>query len=214
MAEKKAISDLIYEKIYNQIVSGKLSPGQRITELQIAQTQGVSQAPVREALKRLAEDRLVNLVPRSGCYVCKITKEDADYLFEIRKRLEVLALELAFEKFDMDMITELCDKMKGCLKLQEKTLVKRALKFDDQFHSMICEASGSVDLTIMVGKLRARIQMLRIRAARDPLRAKEALKRHIQILEAIISRKRREAIKLLTCHIDETGLSVQESFDE
>ncbi len=210
--KQNALSDLIYQQLFDDIVSGKLKPGQRITELQIAKHEGVSQAPVREALKRLAEDRLITLVPRSGCFICKITRKEADYLFEIRKRLEVLALEFAFDKFDLEEVARLREKMLACEKMKEKTLVRRALEIDDQFHSLICKVSGSVDLELIVGKLRARIQMLRIREAKDPARARDALKRHIQILDAILTGKRRDAIKLLACHIDETGLSVQESF--
>lgn len=212
LAKKNALSDMIYEKLYTQIVNGKLDPGQRITELQIAQAEGVSQAPVREALKRLAEDRLVDLVPRSGCYVCKITRQDAEYLFEIRKRLESLALEYALDRFDTERVILLREKMLACSELDEKRLVRRALELDGQFHSMICESSGSVDLELLVSKLRARIQMLRIREAKDPTRAKISLLRHIEITDAILDGDRNAALELLAKHIEETRENVLENF--
>lgn len=205
---KQAISDVIYQKLYSRIVSGKLRPGQRITELQIAQDEGVSQAPVREALKRLAEDRLVTLKPRSGCFVCKITAEEANYLFEIRKRLELLALELAMPRLRCEEATDLRNKLRNCRKLPQNQFVRKALELDDQFHTFLCKSSGSEDLIILVAKLRARIQMLRIREAEDISRAKESLDWHIHILDAMIAGQKKKAMQSLAKHIEETQQNV------
>lgn len=202
--EKKAISDLIYEKLYSQIVNGKLSPGQRITELQVAQSHGVSQAPVREAFKRLAEDRLITLVPRSGCYVCKITREDAEYLFEIRKRLEILALEYAYGRFDVDILKKLRDEMAACGKLHDGEFVKRAIVLDAKLHSIIAEFSGSMDLQILIDKLRARIQLLRVRGAANIAAAENSLEAHLKIVDAVINGNKKLAVDLLAEHIDYT----------
>lgn len=205
---KQSISDSIYQKLYDRIVRGKLQPGQRITELQIAQDEGVSQAPVREALKRLAEDRLVTLKPRSGCFVCKITTEEAEYLFAIRGRLESLALELAMDRFERDHAVELRTLLKKCQQLTEKQFVRRAVELDERFHAFLCESSGSEDLKILVSKLRARIQMLRIREAKDISRAKESLKWHIRILNAMIDGQAKKALEYLEKHIEETRRNV------
>ncbi len=209
-----ALSDKIYEKLYRRIVSGKLKSGQRITELQIAKSEGVSQAPVREALKRLAEERLVDLVPRSGCYIAKLTREDANYLFEIRKRLESLSLEYAFDKFDMQKVEKLREKFKKCLAIEQSKMVLQELKLDEQFHSLICESSGSRDLQVLTSKLWARIQLFRIREATDFCRARSALDSHIKILDAILAGNTKKARHLLVEHIESSRRYVLKTFVE
>ena len=209
-----ALSDKIYEKLYRRIVSGKLKSGQRITEMQIANAEGVSQAPVREALKRLAEERLVDLVPRSGCYIAKLTREDANYLFEIRKRLESLGLEYAFDKFDIQKVEKLREKFKKCLELEQSKMVLQELKLDEQLHSLICESSGSRDLQALTNKLWARIQLFRIREATDFDRAKSALHAHLGILDAILAGNPAKAEQLLMEHIEKSRLYVLNTFIE
>ena len=206
------LSDKVYRSLYNRIVTGRLKPGQRITEMQIAKSKGVSQAPVREALKRLAEDRLVDLVPRSGCYVCELTREDVDYLFEIRKRLESLALEYAFENLDPKRVQNLRQKFNECRELGKHKLVQKELKLDSLLHSMIFEASGSKDLQVLLNKLWARIQLFRIREATDLARARLALKRHIEILDSILARDMKKAQGLLLQHLEESQQNILEHF--
>jgi DNA-binding GntR family transcriptional regulator len=207
-----ALSERVYRALYRQIVTGRLKPGQRITELQIAESQGVSQAPVREALKRLAEDRLVELVPRSGCYVTKLTREDAGYLFDIRKRLETLAMEHAFRRLDLARVGDLREKFVQCLELDDARLVQRELKFDEELHTLIYETSGSRDLQSILSKLRARVQLFRIREATDITRAKFALNRHIEILDAVLAGDRRKAVQLVGRHIEDARENVLKNF--
>ena len=206
------LSEKVYQSLYHRIVNGKLKPGERITEMQIAKSHGVSQAPVREALKRLAEDRLVDLVPRSGCYVCELTREDVDYLFEIRKRLESLALEYAFENMDTKRVQNLRQRFNECRELDEHKLVQNELRLDSQLHSMIFEASGSRDLQILLNKLWARIQLFRIREATDVVRARLALERHIEILDSILARDMKKAQGVLLQHLEESQQNILERF--
>lgn len=206
------LSDKVYQSLYKRIVTGRLKPGQRITEMQIAKSQGVSQAPVREALKRLSEDRLVDLVPRRGCYVCELTRQDVNYLFEIRKRLESLAFEYAFENFDPRKILNLRQRFDKCRQLTENKLVQKELRLDSQLHSMVFEASGSKDLQVFLNRLWARIQLFRIREATDVARARLALERHIEILDSILVGDMKKAVGLLLQHLEESQQNILEHF--
>ena len=204
------LADKVYRSLYNRIVTGKLKPGQRITEMQIAKSHGVSQAPVREALRRLAEDRLVDLLPRRGCYVCELTREDVNYLFEIRKRLESLALEYAFENLDPKRVQSLRQRFNECRELDEHKLVQNELRLDAQLHSIIFEASGSKDLQILLSKLWARIQLFRIREATDVARARLALERHLEILDSILARDMKKTQEVLLQHLEEAQQNILE----
>ena len=209
-----ALSDKIYQKLYKRIIAGKLKPGQRITELQIANSEGVSQAPVREALKRLAEDRLVDLVPRSGCFIANPAKEDIICLFDIRKKLECLALEYAFDQFDFTKIKKLRDQFEQCLTLEQSKMVSNEIKLDEQLHEFICKSSGSDDLYSLINKLLARIQLFRIKEASNIERARQAIDQHIKILDAILDRDRAHAEQLLLHHIEESQRYFSISFEK
>ncbi len=197
-----ALSDKIYQKLYKLIIAGKLKPGKRITELQIAKSEGVSQAPVREAIARLATDGLVRLVPRSGCYICELDEQDINQIYDIRLRLEDLALEYAFENLDLSILEKLLKKFQSCLEYDDQKLIREELKLDSKFHDIIFEGSQSEHLQTMLNKLLARVHVLRSVSSMNPDLAKVALEKHISILDAIIKGDRAEASKLLEEHIE------------
>ena len=195
-----SLSDTVYRSLYRRIVGGKLKPGQKITETQIAESHDISRAPVREALRRLAEDGLVNLVPRSACYVCEFTRDEIVEIFDIRKRLECLALEYAFDKFDRKKIQDLREKFHKCLKLKGEKFSFEELNLDSRLHTLIYETAAG-NLRDLLTKLRAKIEIFRTKEAREN-RAKIALEHHIAILDAILAGDRKQAIRRLENHIE------------
>ena len=130
-----------------------------------AEALGLSRAPVREALKRLAEDHLVELVPRSGCFVAELTPDEIEEIYEIRTRLECMALEYAFGRFDLKHIRALKAEFEACRTLAPGRVVKRETELDSQLHKLICQTSGRRNLQEMLQKLRARVQIFRVREA-------------------------------------------------
>ena len=199
-----SLSEKLYQRIYRQIVSGRLKAGQKLTESGMSESMGISRAPVREALKRLAEDRLVKLVPRSGCFVSKLDADQIEEIYEIRKRLECMALEYAFEKLNVDQIRDIRKQFAQCRKMSAADFVKKEIKLDAQLHNLISQSSGCPNLQELLSKLHARIQIVRIRQADYIDRAKDALSEHIKLLNAIISRNKKLAVKQLATHIDHT----------
>ncbi len=200
--QHNSISDIVYKSLFDDIVSGRLRPGQRITEQDISESRGISRAPVREALAKLATDGLVRLVPRSGCYVCELAEQDINQIYDIRLRLEALALEYAFENLDISALKKLRGKFLACLDYDDRKLIREEVKLDSAFHNAIFDASQSVHLQDMLGKLLARVHVFRAVGSMDPARAKVALKKHISILDAIIKGDRSRAGKLLEQHIE------------
>jgi len=115
LKKDNSLSEKVYQRIYKRIISGTLKGGDKITEASISSSMGISRAPVREALKRLSEDHLVVLVPRSGCFIALLSKEEVEEIYEIRKRLECMALEYAFEKLDINEVRDLKNEFQKCL---------------------------------------------------------------------------------------------------
>ncbi len=93
--EEPRASTKVYERIREEILSGRLKGGAVLVEQDIAKRLGVSRTPVREALRRLGSEGLLKIEPRRRAQVARITKEDTDQIFSIRAQLEVLAAECA-----------------------------------------------------------------------------------------------------------------------
>ena len=214
LKKDNSISRIVHQSIYKQILSGKLKPNDRITEQAISKSMGISRAPVREALKRLAEDRLIVLEPRSGCFVADLPKEEIEEIYEIRKRLESMSLEFAFNNLDYKQIKTLKKQFLEAGKLSPRDMVKKETKLDSKLHSLIIENANCPNLKEMLGKLCARVEVFRVKEANYTHRAEKALKEHIKILNAIIAGDMAKTIKELQVHIENTKNNVLNTFKD
>jgi len=203
-----SLSEIVYQSIYKQVLTGKLKPWDKVTEAKISEAMNISRAPVREALKRLVTDRLLVSIPRSGCYVADLSPKEIDEIFEIRKRLERMAMEYAFGNFDRTKIQELKDKFESCRELPTDEFVKKEISLDTKLHKMISEVSGCTNLQEMLDKLKARIEVFRIKEANYAERAYAALEEHLEILNAILADDKIKAIEALIVHVDHTKRNI------
>mgnify|MGYP002733969358 FL=1 len=105
--EYKPLRDVVFESLREAILEGKLSPGQRLMEVQLAEQLGVSRTPVREAIRKLELEGLVVMLPRKGAYVADISLKDLVDVLEIRASLEGLSASLAAERMHEDDIKKL-----------------------------------------------------------------------------------------------------------
>jgi len=131
----------IVEIIRQAITSGDLSPGDRIVELQLAKRLGVGNTAVREALFELERAGLVTRIPNKGSFITKMTLEDAQQIFRVRKALEGLAVELAVEHAsaaDLDMLQGLVDAMKTAAETSD---FERFYQHDLEFHRTLWRLS-------------------------------------------------------------------------
>ena len=209
-----SLSKAVYDDFYRQILSGKLKPGERITETQISESMIISRAPVREALKRLAEEGLVILIPRSGCYVTEPTPSEIDELYEIRQRLEAMALEYGFDNMDKKCLQKLRKQFQDCSNLTHAELLKKEILLDTKLHNLIAEASNLKYLQEILAKMRTRIQVFRVRIARCTEHIAAALQEHIAILDALIAGDREGALTNLIGHIKHTKMNLLGSIDD
>lgn len=107
----KPLRELVFESLREAIIIGKLSPGERMMEIQLAEEMGVSRTPIREAIRKLELEGLVVMIPRKGAYVAGVSLKDIADVFEIRRALEGLAAELAAERASDEEFEE----MERCL---------------------------------------------------------------------------------------------------
>ena len=116
------LKDHIYEKISDMIVNAELMPGDRITEISIAEKFGVSLTPVREALIKLHADGILHKVPHKGFYVNKYSEQEIVEIYEVFCSLQELAIQISMDKFteeDIRRQEELIDEMEHCCERQD-----------------------------------------------------------------------------------------------
>ena len=117
-------------------------------------------------------------------------------------------MEYAFEKFDAEELKKIKKQFLACKKLSSASLVKNETKLDSQLHKLIAEKSCCPNLQEMLGKLRARVEVFRVRESNYVERAKGALQEHVRILNALLSNNKAMAIKELESHIEHTKKNV------
>src|SRR5260370_38119604 len=109
--DRDSLSKVVREQIRGLILGGKLAPGERLVEDKLSAELGVSRVPVREALRSLAAEGLVRLLPRRGATVAEITPEIVAELVEVRALLEGLNARLAAQRHDPEIVAQLRDTL-------------------------------------------------------------------------------------------------------
>jgi len=140
--KKKVLSEQIKEKLISEIMNNKYAPGDKLVESTIAKRFGVSQAPVREAIKGLAEMEFVTVEPYKGTTVRSMTKEDIWEMYTVRAALESLAAGIAAEKITPEQVTELECLVDEMIKAAKEGDVPLREEINIKLHNEILRISG------------------------------------------------------------------------
>lgn len=206
----KPLRDLVFEAMREAILSGRLKPGERLMEVQLAEEMGVSRTPVREAIRKLELEGLVVIVPRKGAYVSGFTLKDAAEVFEIRSSLEGLAAALAAERITDDEIALLDEVLKEISAAVAKGDINELVKKDGEFHQILFSASRNDRLTQMINNLKEQIDRFRVQSFTNPTRLQSVLTEHKKILDAIKRGNAEDAEKLAKEHIYKVEYNVMD----
>jgi DNA-binding GntR family transcriptional regulator len=190
-----------FRQIQNDILNGVYEPGESLIETKLSEELGVSRTPVREALRQLELEGLVESVPNKGVTVKGVSPKDIQDIYTIRMLIEGLAARWAAEKVTPEEIEEL----KEAVELEEFFTTKkdygRLLKLDTRFHDIIFKASKSMPLMHTLSTFHHYVQRARKVSMSSPKRAMEVLKEHKAIMQAIIDGDADRAEKLTTEHV-------------
>ena len=203
MIEHKSVSlaDQVFEHLETDILSGKYSRGEILTEGKLSAELGVSRTPVREALRRLEQEHLIEESGK-GSVVIGITEKDLADIFLMREQLEGLAASLAAKNADKAQL----DELKEALELQEFYLEKQdadRIKFmDNQFHKTLYKLSGSMTFFDILVPLHKKVQKYRRASLESKSRAVESVNEHRNIYEAIASGNAELASQYAKTHVN------------
>jgi DNA-binding GntR family transcriptional regulator len=156
------LSDQVYEQLREAIIDGSLAPNARLVESDLARRYGISQAPVRDAIRRLGHEGLVTYVQRRGSYVAEIPPEDAARAREIREVLEGIAartLALNWSAEFEDGLREELEWMRAAAKSGNQGKLRQA---DLAFHRRLCALSGDSLVQRLWGVLEPSLNALQV----------------------------------------------------
>jgi DNA-binding GntR family transcriptional regulator len=186
--------------LLERILSGHYAPGDRLVEIRIAEELGVSQAPVREALRDLESVRFVESAPFRGARVRGVSDAELIEVYPIRGALEEVAVREAAKRMGGD-VSALEAELTG---MRKAKTVREQVEHDARFHELIVEASGNFRLLEIWSSLQVETRTA-ITALRMGLTPKEAAELHEEIVEALRRRDARAAGRAIRNHFDHFG---------
>lgn len=208
--DKYSLRGRVFNKLREDILAGKYSQNDELKETSIGLELGVSRTPVREALRQLELEGLVNIIPNKGAYVNGISEKDIHDIYIIRSYLEGLCARWACEYITQEQI----DALEEVVYLSEFHIKKehheQIVELDNKFHQLIYEASGSKILDHILSDFHHYVQRIRKITLSSDLRAANSNKEHTAILEAIRQRDGEKAEALAHEHIMNTIKNISE----
>lgn len=202
MNEYLPLRDVVFNTLRQAILRGELKPGERLMEIQLANKLGVSRTPIREALRKLELEGLVNMEPRKGAEVADITEKSLRDVLEVRKALEELSVQLACEKITEEEIEELkrvAERFKDTLNDQDVTKIAEA---DVAFHDVIYTATDNQKLILLLNNLREQMYRYRVEYLKKEEAYPQLIAEHEELIDNISKRNKEEATRIMCEHID------------
>jgi DNA-binding GntR family transcriptional regulator len=203
------------------ILRGEIAPGERINEVTIADSLGISRGPLREAVQRLAGQGLLVTQPHRGSFVRTFTRTEIVELYEMRSAVELHAVRLLCRRADDRTIDHLRDITEQAhLVLAESP--DAPFPADLDFHQQVVTSTGNTMLIGAAHSVQLQISLARSISARQPARAREASEEHDAVVEAIARRDHVAACDLMETHVGHSmnnalaalGVEKQENSDD
>jgi len=195
------LRDVVFNTLRDAILTGSLIPGERLMENQLADKLGVSRTPVREALRMLELENLVELVPRKGAQVLDMSEKDVVDILEIRSALEALATRIASEKMTDEEVARLYVFETDFERAIKEEDTERIVSVDEEFHDLIFASTENMKLIQMYQNLRIQLYRYRMAHAKKDSTIKAIVEHHKEIIKAIESRSAADAADAARIHI-------------
>ena len=209
--QPESLAKMAYEAIRQSILSGQWKIGELYNEKAIAADLGISRTPVREALLELASQDLIIFLPRRGLMINRFTRRDVDEIFEVRKAIELAAVEKIVKTsppFDLFEIEESLLNQRKAVKQKDYLAFMEA---DRLFHTSISELTNNRRIITILDNIRDMIHVMGAKALALEGRALEVIEEHQTICEAVKKGNIEEARRAMAYHLDQSKGAVVES---
>jgi DNA-binding GntR family transcriptional regulator len=191
----------VYGLLRQAIVSAEFTPGQALSENELAALHGVSRTPVREALIRLADEGLVDVVPQLGTFVSRIRVSDVIEAQFIRETLELASLPHAVERVDAEGERRLRRVLAEQDDAREGGDLQRWFATDEDLHQSLLEIGGHPRVWPIVSSAKAHLDRVRMLTLPDTELLRELHAEHTAIVDHVVAGRHQEAEKALRHHL-------------
>lgn len=199
--KKENLGTQVFEQVKGMILGGKIPPGRRIIENEVADSMGISRTPVREAVHRLAAEGFLNPLPKGGYAVRGLTLSGVEETFDIRSTLESFAASLAAKKFADEELVPLEKMIDEFQRRLDRNDLSELTRINTDFHELLYALSRSPRLIKMIHDLRNDIFLLRKVMLNSADMARLSNKDHREMLRAMKKRDSGKVEKLVKKHI-------------
>ncbi len=199
---QKPLKDLVYLELKHKILTGEIVSQTRLMEIDLSEKMNVSRTPIREAIKRLADDGLVKVEPRRGAYVANISIKDMLDVFEVREDMEGFVAKLAAQRITEEEKEELrriaAEYEEALAKTEDK---ENIIELDEKFHNYIVSCSGNETLSELVKYVQELSLRFRYLYYNDYSLYESTAEQHNRIMEAINAGRAEEARTEADAHV-------------
>ncbi|WP_150522533.1 GntR family transcriptional regulator [Roseibium sediminis] len=210
--ERQAMSDVVFDVLYRQILSLDLPPNTKMSEAEVAKLMGVSRQPVRDAFHRLSRLGFLDIRPQRATVVSPISIQAVAQARFIRKALEMETVRTACERLGSEEIALLEDIVERQRDAVSRSNVLEFYELDDDFHWEICRLAGLEFAWEVIRENKA--HMDRVRCLSLTFASEEALEDHVSILTAIKLKQSDKAAEAMGLHLSRIRLQLSRIHDE
>ena len=201
VTDKYSLRGRVFHKLREDILNGIYEEHEELREMTISEEMGVSRTPVREALRQLELEGLVQIIPNKGAYVIGITPKDVMDIYVIRSLLEGLCAKWACEHITREQMEEMEENVYLAKFHAQKGHLEQLAELDNRFHDIMYEACNSKMLEHMLKDYHQYVLRVRKKTLNDVNRSAASNEEHEQIMEAIREKNGEKAEMLANRHM-------------
>jgi DNA-binding GntR family transcriptional regulator len=197
----KQLHEQVAQNINEMIRKGELRRGQKINETRLCELMGVSRTPIREALRTLNTQGIIDLVPHKGAFVSQFSIQEINDMFEVMSMLEGMCARLAVKKMaaaDLKKIERLHEKLEHHYRKKDH---KSYLEINEILHVLLQKLTGNKTLNEVANGLRQKILLFRHKQLYEPERFDRSIQEHRDLLDAFRKKDSRLAEKVMKKHL-------------
>jgi len=183
--ESHSLVELAFNRLSREILSGRTDPGERLVEEQLTRRLGISRAPLREALRLLAQQGLVEHTPRRGVRVATLSDDDVRELYEVRDVLERHAVQAIRPGADLSGLTAALEVMRKATEAGDRMAVADAHR---RFHVEVVALGGNRQMSALYESVLVRLQLymaVNLRREAEVAQASDGVQRHERLFAAV-----------------------------
>ena len=195
------LPEAIFQKLRSLLVEGKIAPGCKLNERELAESLHVSRTPIREAIRRLAAEGLVELITNRGAIALQLTLEDVINTFDVIAQLEGFSGELAANNISDTALSELEALQYEMMASYARRDLSSYYKLNLRIHHLINQAANNPILSRLFSQVNARIEALRFRSNQDGVKWEKAVEEHHEMLDALKARDSNKMRKIMILHV-------------